>query len=99
MAKELTPIDITTDHDLIRLAEEVRRTGKARLLRRGDEDLAVLSPAPISAKYPGAGTKTTPEDDAAFLASAGSWKGLVDADSLKRTIRDERSDDRPPVRL
>jgi hypothetical protein len=100
MAKELTPIDISSAHDLIRLAEEVRRSGKARLLRRGDEDLAVLSPIPAPPTPLAGVTKSlSPEEDAAFLSAAGSWTGLVDAEELKRTLRDERSDDRPPARL
>src|SRR4051812_38992429 len=45
MAKELTPIDVTSTPDLLRIAEEVRRSGQPRLLRRDSEDLAVLMPA------------------------------------------------------
>ena len=32
MAKELTPVDISNTLDLLRLAEEVRRSGQPRLL-------------------------------------------------------------------
>ncbi|MFN0071523.1 MAG: hypothetical protein ACKVVP_08565 [Chloroflexota bacterium] len=98
MAKELPPIDITTDHDLLRLAEEVRRTGEARLLRRGDDDVAVLSPAPGSTTQ-GASSRSPSASPDAFLSSFGSWADIVDADELKRTIREARSDRRPPVEL
>ncbi|MFN0070811.1 MAG: hypothetical protein ACKVVP_04905 [Chloroflexota bacterium] len=48
MAKEITPIDITNTPELVRLAEEVARNGTARVLRRDDEKLAVLSPIPAA---------------------------------------------------
>lgn len=38
-------------------------------------------------------------DDEAFMASAGAWRGLVDADELKRRIREERGTDRPLITL
>ena len=46
MAHELTPIDIsaTGGPSLANVAEEVRRTNRPRLLRRADEDIAVISP-------------------------------------------------------
>jgi hypothetical protein len=37
-------IDITDRPDVLRLVEEVRRTGEERALRRGDEVVAVLRP-------------------------------------------------------
>lgn len=43
MAKEIASIDITTSEDLLRLVEDVRRTGKARVLRRGDQGDAVMA--------------------------------------------------------
>jgi hypothetical protein len=39
----------------------------------------------------------TPEDIEAALNA--SWEGLVDGESLKRLLRAERGDDRPPVEL
>ena len=44
MAKELKPLDITSDPELLRLAEEVRNSGESRVLTRADEELAVVSP-------------------------------------------------------
>ncbi|MFN0071520.1 MAG: hypothetical protein ACKVVP_08550 [Chloroflexota bacterium] len=71
MADELTPVDLTTDHELIWLEEGVRRTGKAGLLPRGDENLAVLSFALALTKRPARTVKTyTKDDDAAFLSAA-----------------------------
>jgi len=44
MAQQPTPVDVSDLPDLLRLAEEVRATRRPRVLRRGDEDLAVLMP-------------------------------------------------------
>jgi hypothetical protein len=45
MASEWTPIDITNMPELAQVAEEVQRTRHARLLRRGEEPIALLVPA------------------------------------------------------
>jgi hypothetical protein len=44
MSNQLEPIDITTSPEILRLAEEVERSGVGRLLKRGDRDIAVLTP-------------------------------------------------------
>src|SRR5437868_6722347 len=44
MQKENQSIDITNIPDLLRLAEEVQATKKPRLLKRGDEGVAMLTP-------------------------------------------------------
>ena len=48
MASELTPIDITSMPELAHLATEVRRTNTPRVLRDGQEDIAVLMPLPAT---------------------------------------------------
>jgi hypothetical protein len=45
MARQLAPIDISDQPELLRLAEEVQATQQPRLLRHKDEDLAILTPA------------------------------------------------------
>ena len=35
----------------------------------------------------------------AFHSAAGGWKGLVDAEALKKEIMASRGSDRPPVNL
>ena len=92
MAKELTPVDVTNTPDLLRLAEEVRRSGQPRLLRRDSEDLAVLSPAPTPAKRRARKAKTyTKADDEAFLSSAGGWKDFDLEEFLKNNEESRRS--------
>jgi len=44
MASEYVSIDVSGEPDLLKLAEEVRRTNRPRVLRRDGEDLAVIVP-------------------------------------------------------
>jgi len=101
MAQELIPADITDASDLLRLVEEVHESRQPRLLRRNGEDLAVLSPVPAPKKRRTRKEKTyTKEDDEAFLASAGGWKGLGDVDQfLKDNAKSRSISSRPPVEL
>jgi hypothetical protein len=96
MAKELKAIDVTHRPELLRLAEEVRRTNEPRLLRRDGEDLAVVAPVAPTPKRRRARAKTE-ADHGAFLASAGSWKD-VDVDRfLAENDERRRLSTRPPV--
>ena len=96
MASELAPIDISSMPDLARLADEVRSTKKPRRLRRNNEDVALLVPATPAKRH--RAKAVSPADDAAFLASAGSWKD-VDTDTLLANISESRRSSRPPVDL
>jgi hypothetical protein len=94
MAREIQ-IDITDTPELLRLAEEVNVTRTPRILSRDDEPLAVVVPITRHRR----GRAPSDADLAATLASAGAWKGLVDAGALKREIKDARGSTRPPVEL
>ena len=89
MAQTQDAIDISDYPELVRLVEEVRSSNAPIVLRRGGEDLAVLTPLGNGAEVPGSRTRTQ-EDYEAFLRSAGSWKGLVDADKLIEAIYESR---------
>jgi hypothetical protein len=67
--------------ELVKLAEEVKETHTPRVLRRDNEDIAVLMPVAARKRYKGR-TKTK-EDYEATLHAAGGWKGLVDTEKLK----------------
>lgn len=58
MASEYAPIDISQGNapDLAALADEVHRTKRPRVLRRADEDIAVISPiiTPVPQRQPSA---------------------------------------------
>lgn len=95
MPRGMKAIDISGVPDLIRLAEEVRETGEPRVLRRANEDLAVLMPVPKTSRR----REKTEADYEAFRSSAGSWKD-VDTDKLIDDIYESRRrSSRPPVEL
>jgi hypothetical protein len=99
MARELAAVDVTNDPELLRLAEEVRQSGKPRLLRRGGEDLAVLSPVGRVTRRTSRKAKTyTKADDDAFLASAGAWTDF-DLEAFLKRNEESRALSRPPVEL
>jgi hypothetical protein len=83
MAHEHPAIDLNTDDvpDIAQVAEEVHRTKQPRVIRRADEDLAVIVPVKKAAKRR-ALPKKSPEDMEAFWSSFGSWKD-VDTEQLK----------------
>src|SRR3712207_1218203 len=97
MPSELVPIDVRHAPPLAELVEEVRVTRKPRRLVRGDEDVALIVPAP-PARRRRRTNAVDAADDAAFLASAGSWQD-VDPDALLATIYESRRSSRPPVDL
>ncbi len=102
MAHEHETIDISHNPDLLRIAEAVRKNNTPTVLRRDDEDVAVVMPLADGTKPRArrAGKQKTQADIDAFRASAGGWKDLVDTDQLKRDIAESRArSSRPPVEL
>ncbi len=98
MAKELKCIDIGHVPELVRIVEEVQAANEPRVLRRNSEDVAILLPAKSAPRR--AGRTRTKADHDAFLASAGTWKGLVDVEAFTSYIDERRrSSSRPPVEL
>ena len=96
MARELPPIDISRNPELVRLTDEVKATNQPRPLQRDHRVVAML--VPVRAKLKRAARDEQADYDA-FLASAGGWKDLIDAEQLKKDIREARGSDRPPVSL
>ena len=97
MARALHPFDISKTPDLLRLVEEVAESGKPRILRRADEDVAVLLPVKKGAARGRTGRRKTTADYQAFRSSAGGWKD-VDVDTLLKDIYESRAvSTRPPV--
>lgn len=91
MATEYTPIDISKGNvpDLAELAEEVHRTNRPRILRRADEDIAVIAPVRKPVRR-SAIKKKSAADMEAFWSSFGGWKDVVDTDKLKADIEESR---------
>ncbi len=100
MRREDEPVDVTASPELQRLAEEVRRTGKPRLLRREGEALAMIVPLPMKASRPLEKRALTTQDVEAFRAAAGTWSD-VDVDRFLTEVYAARDvpDERPPVEL
>jgi hypothetical protein len=89
MAEHAKPIDITNSPELLQLAEEVRASKEARVLMRDSEELAVV--VPLSARPKKRRNHRKPAADlAAFRASAGGWKGLVDVDKFLEDVYESR---------
>jgi len=88
-------VDVTESKELRGLAEEVATSGEECILLSDGRELAVISPAK---KVVRRRTKTR-ADMEAFLSSAGSWKGLIDAEEFKKANRLSRSISRPHVDL
>lgn len=98
MAEHPRPLDISDIPDVLRLAEEVRRAGEPRVLRRDGEDLALVIPLPQAKPRRRSRTKTD-ADYEAFRSAAGGWAD-VDTDRLINDIyEDRRRSSRPPVEL
>ena len=100
MRTAVTTLDISNEPVLVRLADEVRRDGRPRVLRRDGEDVAILMPAPAPRRRPRRGKGWTPslEDLEAFRSAAGSWHDM-DVDTLIADIYASRRLSRPPIDL
>src|ERR1700680_4004868 len=88
MTTDATPIKISNNPDLLRLAEEVAVTNKPRELIRDKKTVAVIMPVSAMRKSKKHRAKTK-ADFEAFL-SAGSWKDLIDVEQFKKDIYESR---------
>ena len=89
-------VNISNMPDLLALAEEVRRTNEPRLLKRDDEDLAILVPLePAGRRRP----KAARRDYEAFCSAAGGWKNLDTDELVAKIYEDRHAMERPPVEL
>jgi hypothetical protein len=66
------------------------------VLRRDDEDLAVIMPIRPRRRIKHVRTQA---DRVAFLAAAGSWSDLIDPEEFKKQLAESRGSSRPPVDL
>lgn len=69
------PIDISSVPELVRLAEDVQQTRHPRVLRRANEDIAVLAPLPS----PQRSLSRPPRSTAAALAVVERTAGIFRA--------------------
>ncbi len=73
--------------DLARLAREVVRDGRTRILRDAETDIAIFSPARPRIRR---ARTLTAARRVAILSAFGGWKGLIDAERLKHDLRAAR---------
>lgn len=97
MTRDATEVDLSALPDFPRLVRQVAREGRRVVLRDNGEAVAILTPARSRRRRPG--RALTPAQRAAFLSSAGGWKGLVNVEAFQRETRESRSDRRTPPRL
>jgi hypothetical protein len=99
MATEFKSIDISHVPELLRLAEEVRDSKEARVLRVNGEDIALMVPVRRRSKRRAKRRTKTKADYEAFRSAAGGWHD-IDTDKLIADIyADRRASFRPPVEL
>jgi hypothetical protein len=95
MASEPTDIDATGDPSLARLAREVRDSQRARVIRLGDEAVAVISPI----RRRRVGSAPSHDDRQAFLSALGGWKDVDTGRLIEDIYTARRVSDRHPVEL
>lgn len=90
MASEYTTIDISADPTLLAPAEEVRRTQRPRLLRRADEDIAMIAPVKktIPRRVRKAGSEKYPTV-ASLAGAAGTLPVSTSWEEVRESSRDE----------
>ena len=84
-----TPIDISANPELLRLAEEVEATNKPRVLKRDNTPIAILTPVKKKQSSQ-AKSKAIKET----LALAGAWSDL-DFEEMLDTLDHIRHDSKP----
>lgn len=90
------PLDISDSPEIREIVEAVQRAQHPRTLQVGGQDIAVI--VPLVSKTSRKPRPKSQRDIELFLSSAGSWRGLVDAEQLKADIAESRRvSSRPPV--
>jgi hypothetical protein len=94
MAEHVKSIDIGDSPEILRLAEEVRRAGEPRVLRKDGEELVMV--VPLSTTSSVQFKKPTEADVEAFRNAAGSWSD-IDTDALIDRIYRAREEGTRPA--
>ncbi len=102
MQKETDSVDITNIPDLLRLAEEVRATKQPRLLKRGDEEVAILTPVTRSSTAANRRLLESFDRMAGSLATV-DIPGWESSEAAERWVEEQRKGDMfpfdPPTKL
>lgn len=90
-------IDASAIPELRRLIEEAREIAEPIIVRLGSEDMAILTPLPVSRQR--LHQEPSQEQIDVVMSAAGSWEGLADVDELKKQWRAGRGSSRPHIKL
>lgn len=92
-----TTIDISNKPELLRLAEEVKTSGKLRVLKNHRETVAVLMPAEAAGKQKQEKARTSVKE---ALALAGAWADLP-SENMEEELDRIRHESKPtpPLKL
>jgi hypothetical protein len=87
MHDEAAPMDVADSAELLRLAEEVQASGRPRLLKRGDQPLALLTPVqPTKARRRRPRSKPLDRSDPLFnIIGILHWEGPTDVSENKHS--------------
>lgn len=94
--KDHEPIDISEMPEVMKLVDELNKSEGPRMLRRGEEDVAILTPV---TERRDEHWKPTEEQIAAARSAAGSWKDFDAEVFVEQVYRDRENWNRPPVKL
>lgn len=83
MAQEIRRIDVEKFPELLSIANEVRADGQRRILRRGAEDIAVISPVGARAKRVPRGRPTSDDDPLWDMVGIGTAEQETDVSENK----------------
>jgi hypothetical protein len=94
MASEMISVDVTGEPEVLRLAEEVRRSRTPRVLRRDGEAIVVMMPLTPASRRGGAQTReNTAEARRATLEStAGSLEPATRTEDIEAMIREAKEE-------
>lgn len=94
MAQEQQAINVSNNPALRQLVEEVARTRQPKVLRVDESQAEVVL---LPAKPRSRRAALTPAKREEILrATFGAWKGLIDADQLKRELNELQRDESSP---
>jgi hypothetical protein len=83
MAREIRSIDVSNMPELLRLAEEIGTSQEGMVLRRNNQDLAVIMPVPRRSTAPSKAKPVTHEDPLFGLIGIGK-SGIAGGVSEKK---------------
>jgi hypothetical protein len=90
-------IDVSDFPELKRIVEEAQKRQEPIVLRRGDQEIAIVTAIrPITNRTSGA---LTQEQFDTVMSAAGSWEDLIDVDEFLDEIYASRGSKRAPVEL